>query len=386
MKRPSWRARLPRGGPLARVPRVAWACAAVALLNGLAWSLITPPFEVPDENAHYAYVQQLAERGKLPRAVAPEGFFSPAEDGTLGAIGFYLIVGRPHNPAPFSTLQQQGIENVEHLHLRTTGNGNAFTATNNPPLYYAIQTVPYKLAGAAGGSVLDRLAAMRMLSVLMAAITVLLVYLFLSELLPGSPLACCAGALVAALQPLFAFMSAGVNNDELLYLTATGVLWGIARVFKAASRPPTAHSSALPRHRADRQVHAAGVRAGRRGRRGDPTLARGCAGASPASSPAPRGRSGSAGAVVAYYAINRFVWHRTTSRRSQAGVERVGRHFSRLEELSHIWQLFLPDLGMRPSSPATSRYGRPGSLAWWGASAGSTTNSRCGWTTSRWRC
>ena len=237
MKRPSWRARLPRGGPLARVPRVAWACAAVALLNGLAWSLITPPFQVPDENAHYAYVQELAERGKLPRAAAPEGFFSPAEDGTLGAIGFYLIIGRPHDPAPFSTIQQQGVEKVEHLHLRTTGSGSAFTATNNPPLYYAIQTVPYKLAGAAGGSVLDRLAAMRIVSVLMAAVTVLLVYLFLSELLPGSPLACCAGTLVAALQPLFAFISSGVNNDALLYLTATGVLWGIARVFKRGLTP-----------------------------------------------------------------------------------------------------------------------------------------------------
>ena len=40
--------------------------ADVALANGLAWSMITPPFEVPDENAHYAYVQQIVERGTLP--------------------------------------------------------------------------------------------------------------------------------------------------------------------------------------------------------------------------------------------------------------------------------------------------------------------------------
>ena len=72
-----------RAGARGWLPRAAWACAAVALLNGLAWSLITPPFQVPDENAHYAYVQELAERGKLPRMVTPEGFFSPAEDEML---------------------------------------------------------------------------------------------------------------------------------------------------------------------------------------------------------------------------------------------------------------------------------------------------------------
>ena len=35
-----------------RVPAAAWACALIALANGLAWSLIVPPFQVPDENAH----------------------------------------------------------------------------------------------------------------------------------------------------------------------------------------------------------------------------------------------------------------------------------------------------------------------------------------------
>ena len=62
------------------MPKAAWLCALVALANGLAWSLIVPPFEVPDENAHYAYVAQVAERGTVPRHALPEGLLSPAED------------------------------------------------------------------------------------------------------------------------------------------------------------------------------------------------------------------------------------------------------------------------------------------------------------------
>ncbi len=343
-----------RAGARGWLPRAAWACAAVALLNGLAWSLITPPFEVPDENAHYAYVQELAERGKLPHVVNPEGFFGPAEDEMLATIGFYTIVGRPHDPAPFSTLQQRQVEELERRHLRTTGSGDAFTATNNPPLFYVLQAVPYKLAAAAGGSVLDRLAAMRILSVLMAAITVLLVYLFLSELLPGSPLACCAGALVAALQPLFAFTSAGVNNDALLYLAATGVLWGIARVFKRGLTPANGAIlgaflgfGLLAKLTLLAFVPAAALAVAillwRGLRRHQPGILAGAGWA-----------VGLGGVpIVVYYALNRFVWHRNTvvGGLSTVTTSTVGRHFNRLEELSHIWQLFLPDLWMRHQFP-----------------------------------
>src|SRR5262249_13894834 len=51
-----------RVGPVLRgVPRAAWICALIASLNAVCWSLITPPFQLPDEPAHFAYVQRLAE-------------------------------------------------------------------------------------------------------------------------------------------------------------------------------------------------------------------------------------------------------------------------------------------------------------------------------------
>jgi hypothetical protein len=79
-------------GLLGRVPRAAWACFLVALANGLAWSLIVPPFQVPDENAHYAYVQQVAERGTLPRQLPPGSGLSPREDRTIDALLTFGIV------------------------------------------------------------------------------------------------------------------------------------------------------------------------------------------------------------------------------------------------------------------------------------------------------
>jgi 4-amino-4-deoxy-L-arabinose transferase-like glycosyltransferase len=331
-----------------RVPRAAWLCALVALANCLAWSLITPPFQVPDENAHYAYVAQVAERGTVPRQILPEGLLSPAEDGTLGALDFYEIVGDPHNPAPFSTLQQQTIEQVGAEGLSRRGDGDALTATNNPPLYYMLEAIPYKLAG---GTVLDRLAAMRMLSALMGAVTVLLVYLFLMELLPGRRRTWSVGALAVAFQPMFGFLSGGVNSDDLIYLTAAGTLWAVARMFRRGLTPASgARIGAFLGLGLVTKFTLIGF---------IPAIALAVALGLWRAWPRHRARALRGGAwalglvaapVLVYLAVNRFVWKRDAI---AGGVGSVpagnpsGAHFSFAAELSHIWQLFLPPLWMR---------------------------------------
>ena len=331
------------------IPRAAWACALVMLANGLAWSLIVPPFEVPDENAHYAYVQQVAERGTLPRPVAPEGRLSPAQDATLAAVGFYQIVGETRNPAPMSELQQLAVDAVGRAPLSTRGSGDALSATNNPPLYYVLEAVPYKLASS--GTVLDRLAAMRVLSVLMGAGTVLLVYLFLSELLPGCRWAWSVGALVAAFQPLFAFMSGGVNSDNLLYLAGAGVLWALARAFRRGLAPANGALiggflglGLVTKFNMLGFVPAVAVALALMVRRVW-TTDRG---------PALRGAVWAVGLAAApallYVALNHFVWHRGAIPGGIGSVAAApGRaiRFNFREELSHIWQLFLPPVGMR---------------------------------------
>src|SRR5215216_5081641 len=39
---------------------------SATLVLGVVWALTVPPFQAPDEFAHVAYVQSLAERGDLP--------------------------------------------------------------------------------------------------------------------------------------------------------------------------------------------------------------------------------------------------------------------------------------------------------------------------------
>jgi 4-amino-4-deoxy-L-arabinose transferase-like glycosyltransferase len=332
---------------LSCVPRAAWACALVALANGLAWSLIVPPFQVPDENAHYAYVQQVAERVTLPHQLPPGAGLSPREDQTINALLTFGIAGHRDNPAPETEVQQQLLNNIAAADLPATGSGDALTATPNPPLYYALQTIPYKLV--ATGSVLDKLQAMRVLSALIGAVTVLLVFLFLRELLPGSRWAWPAGALLVAFQPLFGFMSGGVNNDDLLYLAAAGVLWAIARAF---------HRGLTPRRgaliggllgiglvtkftilglvpAAALAVMLLTLRSWRSER------SRSIAGAAWAVGLA-------VAPVGGYVLLNHFVWKRSAIPGGVGSVAGINhRVFSFNEEVSHVWQLFLPHLWLK---------------------------------------
>ncbi len=352
-----------------RVPRAARMCALVALANGVAWSLIVPPFQVPDENAHYAYVQQVAERGTLPRQTQPEGPLSPREDQLLSALLTFGVVGRANNPAPDTEVQQQVIDQIVRQNLPAVGSGTALTATNNPPLYYAFQAIPYKLVP--GGKVLDKLAAMRLLSALMGAATVLLVFMFLRELLPGARWAWPTGALLVAFEPLFGFMSGGVNNDDLLYLTAAGVLWAVARAFRRGFTPAggiliggclgVGLISKLTLLGFVPAVALALVLLTRRAwshdRRG-----------------ATRGLLWAVGLsatpIAAYVLLDHLVWGRGAIPGGVGSVKAIGlRPFNVNEEVSHVWQLFLPRLWMRPQfnySPLWSTWfeGFVGRLGW----------------------
>ena len=217
---------------LTRVPLAGWACALVAGLSALTWSFVTPPFHVPDEVSHFAYAQYLAETGELPRENGDLSY-SPEEQTALHFTDFYLVIGKPNGRPPWTEVQERALEDAPKADR--VGTGNAQSATNNPPLYYALEAIPYHLAGGTG--LLDRPMFMRFLSVLMAAVTALAAFLFLREVLPSTPWAWTAGGLAVALQPLFGFISSGVQADSLLYTSSALLFLALARAFRHGLTP-----------------------------------------------------------------------------------------------------------------------------------------------------
>jgi hypothetical protein len=219
---------------LRRVPTAAWVCAAIAILNAVSWSILIPPLQGPDEQAHYAYVQQLAENGSLPDPSAEENF-SPEEQTAMRDLEFGETILNPATPAVPSRAARQKLTGDLSQPLGRKGDGSVGVANSEPPLYYALQTIPYELGS--GGTLLTRLELMRLLSALMSGLTVLFVFMFIREALPARPWAWTVGGLCAALSPLVGFVGGSLDPDGLLFVVCAAMFYCFARAFRRGFTP-----------------------------------------------------------------------------------------------------------------------------------------------------
>jgi 4-amino-4-deoxy-L-arabinose transferase-like glycosyltransferase len=218
----------------ARLPRAIWLCALLAFVNAVAWSLLVPVFQNPDEAVHAGYAQYIGETGKVPQRLSTGPYYLPPPDADIAFSEVpFSILGHP----TWSAAQNAQLHGRLDASPRpgSVNEGGAGYASSNPPLYYAYEAIAYNVAKP--GDFLDRFEAMRIASALLAALTVFFVFLFLRELLPGTPWAWTVGALAVAFQPLFAFMGGGINNDNLIYLAGSALLAGVARAFRRGMTP-----------------------------------------------------------------------------------------------------------------------------------------------------
>ncbi len=72
---PAW------AGRARAIPRPLAALLVVATIQVVAWMIVLPPFQGPDEDAHFAYVQHLAETGQRPDGPDGNGLVYSTEQG-----------------------------------------------------------------------------------------------------------------------------------------------------------------------------------------------------------------------------------------------------------------------------------------------------------------
>ena len=333
---------------LRRVPTGAYVCALVALLSALTWSMIVPLFQVPDEQAHVAYAQYIAETGRPPSRGSHRQGLSRQERQLLEGMQWKRVVHRPWNRPLASAVAHRRLDRAVDRPADPVRHGpGGGTVINYSPLYYAAAAAAYRLSPAT--DLFDRVHAMRVISALLVAATVFLAFLFLRELLPGTPWAWPVGALAIAFQPLFGFIGGGVNNDNLVIAAATGSLYALALCFRRGLTPGRG------------ALLGAFVAAGLLAKPSMvgllPGIALGVAIMILRSSPATRrsaligGAAAAAAAaipVLVYVVLNSAVWDRGLFF-AGPGAEQPG-HVSHAEpatlsgRLGYIWQFYLPRL------------------------------------------
>ncbi|MFN8470705.1 MAG: DUF2142 domain-containing protein [Anaerolineae bacterium] len=176
------------------MPRSLGLILAAYLLLGAAYAVITPPWQTPDEPAHYNYIRYIVETGSLP--VLQPGDYQ----------GALLEDLKAHKWPPDASVDA----------LRYEG--------HQPPLFYVVAAPVYALAHlrlSTRGVVIS----LRLLSVLLGAVVVYLAYLITRRALPEMPTLALVTAGFVAFLPMHIAMTAAVNNDTLAELILSAILF-----------------------------------------------------------------------------------------------------------------------------------------------------------------
>jgi 4-amino-4-deoxy-L-arabinose transferase-like glycosyltransferase len=320
-------------------------CALLAVLNAGCWSLLTPPFQATDEPSHFAYAQLLAETGRLPSNA--EGDVSLEEETVVKAVHEVEVQWHPEVQTISSPAALRGLHEALTLPLDRVGPGGAGVATAEPPLYYALEVIPYDLASS--GNLLDRLEAMRLLSALMAGLTAFFAFLFVRELLPRLPWAWAVAGLGVALTPMLAATSGALTPDAMLSAVCAALFFCLARAFKRGlTRKRAVAIGVVAALGFLTKLNFIGLAPGvmlglvvlafrGTGERSDGTRSRRAFGAMAIA-------AGIAIAPVLVYVASNLVQHHNALGIVSHAARVTGAQQSPLHELEYIWQFYLPRL------------------------------------------
>ena len=187
------------------------------------YSVTTPIFESPDEIWHYPVIQHIATGHGLPIQEPGTGQLWQQE-GSQPPL-YYLLGAAATFWIDTSDLPQR-LWNNPHAHIGiplADGNKNVIVHT-------AAEDFPYR------GTVLA-VHLIRLLSVLLGAITVLLTYRLALAVFPGRVALAAGAAAVCAFIPQFLFISGSVNNDNLVTTLAALALWQVVRLLQGDNSP-----------------------------------------------------------------------------------------------------------------------------------------------------
>jgi len=201
--------------------------------KGVIWSGIVPLWHFPDEQAHFAQLQNIAEghpeRGR-GGTTSQEIFFSEEILGTLrNDRGNNRFTFHPEYNLDY-TKDFSGVyeKEIQSLPIETRKEMVIAEATGYPPFYYLIGSMFYKLAY--GNDLFVRAFFVRILSILLMTTTVWLVYKIGLLAFRKRLMALSLGILVS-FQPMFTFAESGVSSDVLFNFFFTFFIWAGLLVF-----------------------------------------------------------------------------------------------------------------------------------------------------------
>jgi len=196
----------------------------VALAHGALYALLMPPWQAPDEVAHFEYSHLLAT---LRRPISPADDSVPLEQAIIKSL--YQYHTWTYSGRPIPTHVPSRLDQTPFGYSRTL---NRFSLTY---VVYALAAWPFL-----GQDIVVQLYAMRLASVLLGALVVVLAFETAQLVTPEAPALAIAAAGLVLLLPQHAFIMASVNDGNLAELAASGCVFFLAAMWRRGLRWPQA--------------------------------------------------------------------------------------------------------------------------------------------------
>ncbi|MGD0198656.1 MAG: hypothetical protein ABSC56_12225 [Solirubrobacteraceae bacterium] len=209
---------------LRQAPRALVLILVFAALESVAWDAAVPAFQGPDEAAHFAYVQHLAETGSIPNPNQGSAPYSTEESDVLNWLNLSSLIGDLGARPAWTSADLAALHRIERSMPRgSRANGSGLNPqAKNPPLYYALLAIPYRVF--VWLPLLKRLFVLRLFSSVFRLLTIVFTWLLAGELFRRSRWKQSFAASIVALQPKLAFMSGVISVDNLLAAVVAGFL------------------------------------------------------------------------------------------------------------------------------------------------------------------
>jgi hypothetical protein len=183
----------------------------------IIWSATTPLWHTPDEQAHFAQVQNTVEVRGDPKGQDLSNEIATSEQ-LLGTFrdeqGKNSFTHHPeYNIAYTDTSTGKFEEKINSIPFYERTKFIKNEATNYPPLFYLLSSIPYRIFYTSG--LITRAFTVRFSSIIFGIFTVYFTYLISRLIFPKKFLFQITSAVLVSFQPMFTFVSAGTNSDNL---------------------------------------------------------------------------------------------------------------------------------------------------------------------------
>lgn len=200
----------------------------VTILKNMVWSGVVPLWHFPDEQSHFGQVQLYVETGKFNQKgndLSRDIYLSEILLGTeRDWAGKNKFTHHPEYKIEYTnSLIGKYEEEIKNFPLSYRKEFVKDESAGYPPLFYFITSIFYRLVYKS--DLITRVFFSRISSILLSSLTIFVAYKVGEILFKKNQLLSFSLALLVSFQPMFTFISSGINSDNLMNFLFTALIF-----------------------------------------------------------------------------------------------------------------------------------------------------------------